>query len=444
MKEYGMELSLNKTSNLPSNETPTPTRFINNCEAIGLFQDLNPFEETFKKAVENAKRGTLRPQTISVLGKAAGDDLHTPQVFLDGPESHSLESENSGLPEVVIRSEADTSITSQNTPPASLVPVNHGNVSEESVHVLFEMPNGTVLQLSAKPVKNDGPQVREAIRIAPAKAVTSGAVILTTPNANSTVASPPRPSNNPLVKEKLKAFLDGSIKARQEKVKPSPRQTHVPIPQKRPVPIVEEKRPVPLISDPVNETDEERKRKIQERNRRAAFRCREKRKRHMESLLNDNRLLSQEVVSLRAEVVRLQTLLMCHSNCSLTSLDQPVSVPCTSADPVRSPVTSTNEVSDNSTASLLTARSIQVKKDSLTLDIAKAIENTSMDLDSPSIVRRDEVLSSVAPPSTPDERIDPFSDSVYKTEPMDKQMNLATTVIQLNPNVLKTNGSSSA
>ncbi|KAF6203587.1 hypothetical protein GE061_001919 [Apolygus lucorum] len=428
MKEYGMELSLNKTSNLPSNETPTPTRFINNCDAIGLFQELNPFEETFKKAVENSNSGTYRPQTISVLEKAAGDELHTPQVFPDGSESYSLESDNSGHAEVVVRSEADTSVTSQNTPPVpQSVPVNQGNMAEDSVHVLF-------LQLSAKPVKNE-PLLREAIRIAPAKAITNGAVILTTPSANSAVV-PSRPSNNPLVKKKLKAFLDGSIKARQEKVNPALQPTHVPIPPKRPVFSIEETKPGPIISDSVNETDEERKRKIQERNRRAAFRCREKRKRHMETLLKEN-------ASLRAEVVRLQTLLLCHSNCSLTSLDQRVSVPCTSTELVRSHVTSTMEVSDNTTAPMLVARSIQVKKEGLTLDIAKATENTLMDLDSPSIVRRDEVLSSVAPPSTPDERIDPFSDSVYKTEPLDKQMNPTTTVIQLNPNVLKPNGRSS-
>ena len=33
-------------------QTPTPTKFLKNCEEIGLFQELskNPFEEAFKKA----------------------------------------------------------------------------------------------------------------------------------------------------------------------------------------------------------------------------------------------------------------------------------------------------------------------------------------------------------------------------------------------------------
>jgi hypothetical protein len=43
-----------------ADQTPTPTRFIRNCEEVGLFQDLqnvNPFEETFRKAVEASKTG---------------------------------------------------------------------------------------------------------------------------------------------------------------------------------------------------------------------------------------------------------------------------------------------------------------------------------------------------------------------------------------------------
>lgn len=43
-------------------QTPTPTRFIRNCEEVGLFQDLqnvNPFEETFRRAVESGELGSL-------------------------------------------------------------------------------------------------------------------------------------------------------------------------------------------------------------------------------------------------------------------------------------------------------------------------------------------------------------------------------------------------
>lgn len=40
--------------NLISDQTPTPTRFLKNCEEVGLFNELaSPFENEFKKASED-------------------------------------------------------------------------------------------------------------------------------------------------------------------------------------------------------------------------------------------------------------------------------------------------------------------------------------------------------------------------------------------------------
>lgn len=60
-----------------ADQTPTPTRFIRSCEEVGLFQDLqndndndNPFEETFRRAVEAGKTGNVLPApevTITLL-----------------------------------------------------------------------------------------------------------------------------------------------------------------------------------------------------------------------------------------------------------------------------------------------------------------------------------------------------------------------------------------
>jgi cyclic AMP-dependent transcription factor ATF-2 len=54
---------------IPADQTPTPTRFIRNCEEVGLFQDLqnvNPFEEQFRKAAEAVKSGStsLHPEVL--------------------------------------------------------------------------------------------------------------------------------------------------------------------------------------------------------------------------------------------------------------------------------------------------------------------------------------------------------------------------------------------
>uniref|UniRef100_T1I328 Uncharacterized protein n=1 Tax=Rhodnius prolixus TaxID=13249 RepID=T1I328_RHOPR len=68
-KRHEMVLSLNKTNLPSSDQTPTPVRFIRQCEEIGLFQDLqnvNPFEETFRKAAEAVKKGIV-PKQSSVI-----------------------------------------------------------------------------------------------------------------------------------------------------------------------------------------------------------------------------------------------------------------------------------------------------------------------------------------------------------------------------------------
>lgn len=63
-----------------ADQTPTPTRFIRNCEEVGLFQDLqnvNPFDEYFKKAVESVKTGG----TLEVPETNSDDTLHTPHIL---------------------------------------------------------------------------------------------------------------------------------------------------------------------------------------------------------------------------------------------------------------------------------------------------------------------------------------------------------------------------
>lgn len=53
-----------------ADQTPTPTRLIRNCEEIGLFEMLNhvnPFDETFRRAVE-AKSTATTPNEVGTIG----------------------------------------------------------------------------------------------------------------------------------------------------------------------------------------------------------------------------------------------------------------------------------------------------------------------------------------------------------------------------------------
>lgn len=86
-KKREMMLNLGLTSkNSGNDETPTPTRLIRNCEEVGLFQDLqnvNPFDEVFKKAIENPSIN------LQVPTNSSDDTLHTPQIYPNLEESSS-------------------------------------------------------------------------------------------------------------------------------------------------------------------------------------------------------------------------------------------------------------------------------------------------------------------------------------------------------------------
>lgn len=75
-----------------ADQTPTPTRLIRNCDEVGLFDDLhlhrvNPFEETFRRAVETkgldeySAQLPANDERIS-FSSIVEDTLHTPRVLL--------------------------------------------------------------------------------------------------------------------------------------------------------------------------------------------------------------------------------------------------------------------------------------------------------------------------------------------------------------------------
>lgn len=71
-----------------ADQTPTPTRLLNNCEELRVFDDLqniNPFEEGFRRAVEDG------PSINFLQTPSNQDTLHTPQIlasFVDRPIKH--------------------------------------------------------------------------------------------------------------------------------------------------------------------------------------------------------------------------------------------------------------------------------------------------------------------------------------------------------------------
>lgn len=85
-------------------QTPTPTRFIRNCEEVGLFQDLqnvNPFDEQFSQATSPTTNFDIcgNPNSSSFRHFPDNSDLNTPQIKLPGytpaPAIKSVEGNNS-------------------------------------------------------------------------------------------------------------------------------------------------------------------------------------------------------------------------------------------------------------------------------------------------------------------------------------------------------------
>jgi len=67
--------SLVKHSGFIIDQTPTPTRFLRQCEEVGLFQDLNPFDEQFRRA-------SLSRSTHSINEEGGtGGSLDTPRIL---------------------------------------------------------------------------------------------------------------------------------------------------------------------------------------------------------------------------------------------------------------------------------------------------------------------------------------------------------------------------
>ncbi|RUS86248.1 hypothetical protein EGW08_005990 [Elysia chlorotica] len=99
-KKHEMSLALNtggQTSSSPAHpnfldQTPTPTKFLKNCEEIGLYQELtpNPFDHAYKQALDDPTAPIPGPPT-------SGGELNTPTLILSDDHSKASSSAPSPL-----------------------------------------------------------------------------------------------------------------------------------------------------------------------------------------------------------------------------------------------------------------------------------------------------------------------------------------------------------
>ncbi|RZF43555.1 hypothetical protein LSTR_LSTR012835 [Laodelphax striatellus] len=360
-----------KTSSICTDQTPTPTRLIRKCEEVGLFQDLqnvNPFEETFRKAVEAVRTGStpLHVSNLSVPSNNADDTLHTPNLFPNVPENELpcsrrdeivLNDKVCDTPEEVhLTCDEDDNNTDlqPRSPCANLInvletcPTTGGSNAphltaasalnnQNSVQILLCTANGSE-PLNVLPVETvDLTSVRGNsihLPLASRQELQNGDQSFS--QLTTQIISQ---EEIPSVKNKLKQSLlknshctknqdepNNNDKQLLSSISKSTTASKVLIPPLSKTPLLPLKRKLQPESIPVEDVDipDDKKDKL-EKNRASAMRCRAKRKKMMEelqfrcnSLETVNSKLNSVISNLRAEIAQLQTLLLAHRNCPVT------------------------------------------------------------------------------------------------------------------------------
>ncbi|XP_066564732.1 cyclic AMP-dependent transcription factor ATF-7 isoform X2 [Amia ocellicauda] len=363
-----------------ADQTPTPTRFLKNCEEVGLFNELaSSFEQEFRKAVEDEEdkrtKTVLPPPPTGAL-----DMTLTPSSEVKVKEEEPVEVDDSSPPDSP-DSTSSMSDCTEETPPRPVMSsaptptiVRPGSLP---LHLGYDplqptLPSPTSVITQAPPSNRQlgsptgpypmvmhlsngqavpmlpGPPVQMTSVISLARPVSMVPNIPGIPGpplgSSSGSSSPSGHIPHSEAKMRLKAALSqqgppapnglgmamGSspmVPQRQEQSQllvqhpdaPSPAQ-----PQVSPAQPTGGRRRRAAEDDP-----DERRQRFLERNRAAASRCRQKRKlwvnsleKKAEELTSMNVSLSNEVSLLRNEVAHLKQLLLAHKDCPVTNLQK--------------------------------------------------------------------------------------------------------------------------
>lgn len=366
-----------------ADQTPTPTRFLKNCEEVGLFNELaSSFEHEFRKAQEDDDKRTKNPlpaQSSGVLDMS----LQTPSdVKVKEEEPVEVDSTPPGSPDSISSQSSDGDSIEPTgrpkdtppRPPVSAAPtptiVRPGSLplhlgcdlrhptmpSPTSVitqappsnrqlgsptYPMMMLPNGQTVPVLPGPV-----QMPSVISLARPMMVPNIPGIPGPPlgGSSSGSSSPSGYNFQSEAKMRLKAALSqqtatahscggvstGSspiIPNRMEQSQLLVQQPDAPSPAQ---PQVSPAQPTGGRRRRAAEDDpDERRKRFLERNRAAASRCRQKRKvwvnsleKKAEELTSLNVSLSNEVTLLRNEVAHLKQLLLAHKDCPVTTLQK--------------------------------------------------------------------------------------------------------------------------
>uniref|UniRef100_A0A3Q0QQZ5 Cyclic AMP-dependent transcription factor ATF-2 n=1 Tax=Amphilophus citrinellus TaxID=61819 RepID=A0A3Q0QQZ5_AMPCI len=326
-----------------ADQTPTPTRFLKNCEEVGLFNELaSPFDHDFKKATEDEIKKLpldLSPLATPIIRNKIEEPTAI-ETHRDSPLPHPESTTNddkvypASLPTSTIVHPASLQV------PNVLLATSEANVviqqalpSPTSSSVITQVPstNRPIVPVSGTfPVLLQLPNGQTMPVAIPASITSSSVHIPTTiplvrpvtvvPNVPG-IPGPPSPQPQPAQSEAKLLFLYIIMIVSI---------LFVDVAQASPVP--------PAPNPPstggrrrrtTSEDPDEKRRKFLERNRAAASRCRQKRKvwvqsleKKAEDLASMNAQLQNEVTLLRNEVAQLKQLLLAHKDCPVTAMQK--------------------------------------------------------------------------------------------------------------------------
>uniref|UniRef100_H9H1P2 Cyclic AMP-dependent transcription factor ATF-7 n=2 Tax=Meleagris gallopavo TaxID=9103 RepID=H9H1P2_MELGA len=355
-----------------ADQTPTPTRFLKNCEEVGLFNELaSSFEHEFKKASEdeekksNAALDMSLPSTPDIKIKEEEPvevDSSPPDSPASNPRSPQSKEKEVAPKPVIISTPTPTIVRPGSLPlhlgydplhptlpsPTSVItqapPSNRQLGSPSgSLPLVVQLPNGQTMPVLPGPPM----QMPSVISLArPVSIVPNIPGIPGPPISSSGSVSPSGLPVHSEAKMRLKASLTASsslngssllvgsastmVTARPEQSQILVQHPDAPSPAQ---PQVSPAQPTPSTGGrrrrTVDEDPDERRQRFLERNRAAASRCRQKRKlwvssleKKAEELTTQNIQLSNEVTLLRNEVAQLKQLLLAHKDCPVTALQK--------------------------------------------------------------------------------------------------------------------------
>lgn len=287
-------------------QTPTPTRLIRNCEEFGLFDDLkhvNPFEETFRKAIDSksAEPNLLltTQKSLEIIKSNDEDTLHTPNIFpSDNGNNVKHKTANKPANELCPKNESLLTTVADSNVFTTPSPNSFSNDVKEDIKCVKQLDNDKG-NLPKKTRNFENLEIRksnEFRKIYPKPVVTS---------VFCGVSSP--------IKEKIRqSLLKLQAPNSEENVKLAVQHFHVPSSKQSYSSgriITEEIKRQELKKNHFNKDD------ANERNREAAKRYRNKQKILHDSLLQRNAQLEAENGLLKKQ---LQVFKKTHEKCSVT------------------------------------------------------------------------------------------------------------------------------